>query len=251
MTLLDETGAWRILHAFTRDCLLRDPGSLRAVFAVGPLAGGYYQPVTSDLQVVLIAADSSRPTWGRCFAPGPALEVLNDRYRRAYHLSTESGASALLESELTPPYLNGQAVPLIARLKREGRLLWGNADLSGIPMPSSKDLRRAARQYESWWAAAYPSEEDVFRLDLPSTAGAIREHIFRYLWIERGEVEFRPDLQLQHFADPAGFAPGFDQAALRILSRYYAGSELSDFEQDLLRAWLVELRVTMNEHLKI
>jgi hypothetical protein len=249
MTILDETGAWRILHAFTRDCLLRDPGSLRAVFAVGPLAGGYYQPASSELQMVLIAADRSRPTWGRCFAPGPALEVLNDRYRRAYHLSQESGASALLESELTPPYLNGQAVPLIARLKSEGRLLWGNADLSSVPMPSSKDLRRAARQYESWWAAAYPSDDDVFALDLASTAGAIREHIFRYLWIERDEIEFRPSRQVQRFL--AVDAPGLDPAAARLLERYYGGDELSAFEVDLLHSWLIELRVAMNEFLKI
>jgi hypothetical protein len=249
MAILDETGAWRILHAFTRDCMLRDPGSLRAVYAVGPLAGGYYQAGSCDLQLVLIAADSSRPTWGRCFAPGPALEVLNERYRRTYHLSEESGASALLESELTPPYRNVQAVPLIARLKYEGRLLWGSDNLAELAMPTAKDERRAARQYERWWAQAYPGDEEVFQLDLPACVGAIREHIFRYLWIENDEIVFQPVRQLQRFqvTNP----PGLDITAVRLVERYLAGHDLSDFELDLLRGWLVELRAVMNAHLNL
>jgi hypothetical protein len=43
--------------------------------------------------------------------------------------------------------------------------------------------RHAARQYERWWAAAYPSDSEVFQLELAECVTAIREHIFRYLWI--------------------------------------------------------------------
>ena len=249
MLRIDEQGAWRIIHAFARDCLLREPGSLRAVYAVGPLAGGYYHAGSSDLQAVLIVADESRHTWGRCFAPGPALEVLNDQYRHAYDLTSDSGATALLESELIPPYLNTQAVPIIARLKCEAQLLWGSADLAQVPMPTAKDLRRAARQYESWWASVYPGEAEVFHLDLPTCVNAIREYIFRYLWIERSEIEFSPARQIERFA--AANPPGFDPTGLRLLEHSLTGQELSGFELDLLRAWLLNLRATMNRYLGI
>ena len=249
MPALDESSAWRILHAFTRDCLRHEPGSLRAVFAVGALPGGYYQPGNSELSIVLIAADSARPLWGRCFAPGPALEVLNDRYRHAYHLTGEAGGTVLLESELTPPYLNGLAVPVIARLKCEGRLLWGNADLLAVPMPTVKDLHHAAHLYERWWAAAYPSEADVFQIDLPACVAAIREHIFRYLWIHCEQIEFQPARQLARYQ--ASNPPSLDPAALRLTERYLAGQELSAFEADLLRAWLIDLREQMNAYLNI
>jgi hypothetical protein len=248
MQIVDEAFAWRVVHAFARDCLHQDPGGLRAIYAVGPLAGGYYHP-GSELSVVLIAADDARTSWGRCFAPGPVLAVLNERYRRTYQLSSDSGASVLLESELSPPYLNGQAVPLIARLKCESRLLWGNADLLAVPMPSGKDLRHAARQYERWWAAAYPSDSDVFQLDLAECVTAIREHIFRYLWIHCEQIEFQPSRQLADYQ--AANPPCSDPTALRLVERSLAGHDLSPFETDLLRAWLIELRQQMNAYLHI
>lgn len=249
MTDIDETSAWRILHAFTRDCLVRSPGSLRAVYAVGPLPGGYYQAGSADLPVVLIAADEARSIWGCCFTPGPALEVLNEHYHRAYHLGEESEASVLLDCELRPPYRNAQAVPVIARLKIEGRLLWGSAGLDAVPMPTPKDARHAARQYERWWESVYPDDEAVFAMPLPDCAAAVREQIFRYLWIERGQIEFQPLRQLEAFR--AANPPCLDPTAARLLERRLTGDELSSFEADLLRAWLIELRQKMNQILHI
>ena len=87
---------------------------------------------------VLIVKNEFQDIWGNSETPGKRLAALNRTYLHRYKIPKDFGPFPLGESELFPPYNPEiEILPLeIARLKIQGKLVYGSFNLEMVPMPS-------------------------------------------------------------------------------------------------------------------
>jgi hypothetical protein len=243
---IDEPTAWDILHCYVEDCLKIDSSSLLAVFAVGSLGGGYYRPGQSDIDAVLIVADGSEDVWGNSDTASPTLTALNRRYKEAYSIPKDFGAFPLQAKDLHPPYPEIDLfVEEIARLKLQGKCVYGAFDLSSVPMPTVEDYLHTASLFETW------SQKEFHPEHMSSTAcvNTICIHLSRFLRIKRGVIEFNKLALVQVYLahDP----PFVDNTILDIVNASLASHQLSEQDSLLLHDYALRLRVQMNTFLEL
>ena len=248
-TPISEPVAWEILDRYVQDCLQIDGDSLRAVYATGSLGGGYYRPGQSDIDAVLIVADGSQETWGNLEQGSERLSTLNKAYLERYRIPKDFGPFALQASELVPPYdpESDLIAVEIARLKVQGVSVYGTFNLDGVPMPTAKDLRRGARNFEAWLRDSFFPEHPISSLSGTACVNTILMHLGRCLRIERGVLEFNKRALVAAYLahDP----PFVDPTAFRLVEASLAGTHLTESQIEQLRRTVAKVRTQMNEYL--
>ena len=191
MTIIDEQPAWDILFRYVNDCLEIDSPSLLAIYATGSLPAGYYRPGQSDLDAVLLVQDGAEQLWGTSLEPSRKLQTLNRHYRDTYHIPKDFGPFPIRASELFPPHdPQKELVPEIARLKIQGRCVYGTFDLDVVPMPASVDVLASAQHFEEWWRDEFALSTSIEDLTPAACVNTILLHLRRFLWIKRDIIQF-------------------------------------------------------------
>lgn len=251
MKTISEATAWRILRCYVADLLKIDTVTLIAVYATGSLPGGYYRPGQSDIDAVLIVADGSEHVWGTDEVPSPALAALNRSYLARYRIPKDFGPFPLQQRELFPPYDpdNDVLALEIARLKVQGKRVYGCFDLDAVPMPTAEDFLAGARRFELWYRDSFAPATPSEALSPAACVNTILMHLGRFLQIKRGMLVFdkRKIVRAYLDSDP----PFADTRALRLVEAFLASPTVSDDEARQLRAFMIDLRDRMNEYLGI
>ena len=251
MSTIDEETAWDILHKYAKDCLKIDSSTLIALHATGSLPGGYYRPGQSDIDAALIAENGSEHIWGNSEEPGKSLQELNRCYLERYRIPKDFGPFPLQERELFPPY-NPKVDVLtleIARLKLQGKLVYGEFDLDVVPMPTAKDFLVGAQRFEEWWRDEFSKTTPLEVMSSTACVNTILMHLARFLRIKKGIIEFNKRKVVSTYLDNE---PPF------VNPEVFFGVEASLESQDpteegakLLRSYVGELRPKMNAYLGI
>lgn len=245
MALIDAETAWEILSRYVDDCLKIDSPSLLAVFAIGSLPAGYYRPGQSDIDAVLLVQDGAEKLWGSCVEPSSELKILNRSYRERYRIPKDFGPFPVSASELFPPYdPHKELVTEIARLKIQGRRVYGCFDLDVIPMPKGSDALADAQHFEEWWRDEFAPSMTTEGLSPTGCANTILLHVTRFLWIKRDVIEFDKRRILPRYLDSE--PPCVHPEAFSLVERSLAGMELSQRDEDALRAFALLVRTEMN-----
>jgi len=255
MAVIEEKTAWDILKSYAVECARIDSLSLVALFAIGSLPGGYYRPGQSDIDAVLIVADGSEAIWGASSslttdAPSNRLADLNKKYRQHYDIPKDFGPFPLQPHELLPPYDPNKELTLeIARLKLQGKLVYGAFSMQNIPMPAKKDFLADFKQFEEWWdndfAGKYPPE----RFSLTACSNTILAHLNRYLIIEKGIIQFDKRQIIPLCLANNGLL--LDKQQLDVVQKHLELKDVAEAELKELRQYAVDLRRNMNSLLKI
>jgi hypothetical protein len=250
VSLIDENAAWDILRAYARDCLKIDSASLLAIYAIGSLPAGYYRSGQSDIDALLIVQDGSESVWGSSMHPSKPLEEQNRRYRDTYGIPKDFGPFPIQESELFPPYdVQQELVPEIARLKLEGKPIYGAYDLDTFPLPTPDDYVRYVQHFEGWWRDEFSKSVPLEDLSPTACVNTILMHLRRFLWIKRGVIEFdkRQLVRCYLESDP----PFAENDMLFCVEQSLESEALSDTQTEQLRAYTGRLRSHMNAYLGI
>ena len=250
VAVIDEHAAWDILRAYARDCLAISSASLLAIYAIGSLPAGYYRPGQSDIDALLIVRDGSDGIWGSNMHPSKPLEDLNRRYQDAYGIPKDFGPFPVQESELYPPYdVEQELVPEIARLKLQGKPIYGAYDLDAVSLPTPDDVLRDAQHFEEWWRDEFSKSVLLENLSLMACVNSILMHLRRFLWIKRGVIEFDKRRLVRSYLenDP----PFADEDMLYCVEQSLESEAISDSQTELLRAYTGHLRSQMNAYLGI
>ena len=106
-------------------------------------------------------------------------------------------------SELSPPYLKSEAEDFeftveIARLKTQGKAVFGEIDLGEIPMPLNEDFIADALIMEKWFAKefGYPMFD---KLQITGCINTLLGYLRRYLMIEKCVFEFNKFLTIETY----------------------------------------------------
>lgn len=245
MAIIDERSAWRILGLYSGDCAEIDPGSLMAIYAIGSLPAGYYRPGQSDIDAVLIVRDASEAIWGNTDTPSDRLAALNGEYKRRYDIPKDFGPFPLQPRELYPPYDADKELTLeIARLKVQGKCVYGAFPLDDIPMPTREDYLRDFRHFEEYWDSDFSKNTPIERLSATQCVNTILMHLFRYLIIEKSITEF--DKRRIVPLCMASNAPFLSKSALDLVQRHLGDHETGEEETETLRQYVADLRYNMN-----
>jgi predicted nucleotidyltransferase len=251
MPAIDEVMAWEILDRYAGDCLRIDSNSLLAIYAIGSLAGGYYRPGQSDIDAVLIVKNGSEHIWGNSETPSTHLEGLNRKYLETYKIPKDFGPFPLLEGELFPPYNpDRHCLPLeIARLKLQGKCIYGNFDLGPVPMPTTEDFLRDAQHFEEWWQDEFSKNTPLKSMSPAACVNTIFMHLSRFLRIKKGVIEFDKQKLIEKYLENA--PPFTDDEAFRLVKASLDSRSLSAAENERLRQYTGKLRGQMNTYLGI
>lgn len=250
MAIMDERSAWRILGLYSGDCAEIDQDSLMAVYAVGSLPAGYYRPGQSDIDAVLIVRDGSEAIWGNTDTPSDRLAVLNGEYKRRYAIPKDFGPFPLQPRELYPPYDAGKELTLeIARLKVQGKCVYGAFPIDDIPMPTTEDYRRDFRHFEEYWDNDFSKKTPLEKMSAVQCVNTILMHLRRYLIVETGILDF--DKRRIVPLCMANNAPFLSKSALDLVQRHLGGHETGEEEMETLRQYVVDLRYNMNTFLNL
>ena len=189
---INEETAWNILQKYTKDCLEIDSFTLIVLYATGSLPGGYYRPDQSDIDAVLIIGNGSEHIWGNSEEPNKSLKELNRCYLERYKIPKDFGPFPLQERELFPPYNPKDDVLTleIARLKLQGKPVYGEFDLDAVPMPTAKDFLIGAQHFEAWWRDEFSKTTPLEVMSPTACVNTNLMHLSRFLRIKKGIIEF-------------------------------------------------------------
>jgi hypothetical protein len=247
MTVIDEEHAWGILLHYTGDCLKIDSDSLLAVYATGSLPGGYYRPGQSDIDAVLIVKDGAQNIWGDSETPSDRLAALNRTYLARYKIPKDFGPFPLGKSKLLPPYdPDDDLLPMeIARLKIQGKLVYGNFKLDKVPMPTSSDFLIGAKHFEAWWDQEFSVTTSLKSMSTTACINTILIHLSRFLIIERDIFEFNKRKIISSYL--ASKPPLVNQDVFSLAQAHLQGQALTGAEAEIIRRYTRKLRLAMNE----
>jgi hypothetical protein len=251
MPIIDEKAAWDILRQYVDDCLEIDTDTLVALYATGSLPGGYYRPGQSDIDAVLIVKNGSEPIWGTSEKPSERLATLNCHYLKRHKIPKDFGPFPLQERELFPPYDLGEDVLTseIARLKVQGKLVYGTFNLEAVPMPTARDFLAGAQRFEEWWRDAFLKTTPPEAMSPAACVNTILMHLGRFLRIKRGLFEFDKRRIVSAYLDHD--PPLTNGTAFRLVEEWLASGTLTEPDTDFLRRFVGELRADMNACLGI
>ena len=250
MSVISEKRASDILDLYVQDLLSIGSDSLLAVYAIGSLGGGYYRPGQSDIDAVLLFEDGSEHCWGTGNEPCEALKQLNKTYLETYEIPKDFGPISVQEGQLLPPYdPEDELVPEIARLKLQGKCVYGGFDLDAVPMPSASDYLRHVQHFEEWFRDRFLRSASFDTLSARGCVNTLLMHLHRFLWIKRGVVEFdkRKLATLYLAQDP----PLIDRRLLDLGERSLSGETLAEEIVPELRQRTERLRIRVNHCLGI
>ena len=143
---ISEARAWEIAREFASEATSQDVNRyILGIFMIGSLAAKQYHPGRSDIDTVIVARNSISDEFRAM------LREMRASFQSKYGIPKGFGGIILREQDLKPPYdPEKELVPEIYRLLHQGRLIWGEYDLSGVPMPSRDDFRAYAKVFYTW-----------------------------------------------------------------------------------------------------
>lgn len=249
--MIDEKTAWDILRKYTKDCLEIDSSTLIAVYATGSLPGGYYRPGQSDLDAVLIIENGSQQFWGNSEKPSKSLEELNRIYLERYKIPKDFGPFPLQERELFPPYNPDVDILTleIARLKLQGKPVYGQFNLDAVPMPTAEDFLVGIQRFEEWWRNEFSNTTPVEAMSPAACVNTILMHLRRFLQIKRGVIEFDKRKVMSTYLENE--PPFINNEAFRLVMASITSQTLTEADTELLKRYVGELHSKMNAHLGI
>jgi len=251
MATISEETAWCILEKYTNECLQIDSATLIALYATGSLPGGYYRPGQSDIDAVLIVKNGSEQIWGSSEEPGEPLEELNRCYLEKFSIPKDFSPFPLQERELLPPYdpKNDVLTEEIARLKLQGKPVYGLFDLDAVPMPTPNDFLVGAQRFEEWWRDEFSKSTPPEAMSPTACVNTVLMHLSRFLRIKRGIIELNKRKMVSEYLDNE--PPFVNREALRLIGTFLKGQSHIEAEIELLRGFTSELRRQMNAYLGI
>ena len=146
--ILTEAAIWPLLERVA-ECIqnARLPG-FRAFFVIGSLAGGYYKPGQSDVDLLALFA-GSRPSENKIKRQAKLLESLVEEMPANLDIDILLRyESDLAVSPTTGLYAHAD---LVARLLTQSRLLAGAYNLSSLKMPGPRDFQAEFPSQLRWW----------------------------------------------------------------------------------------------------
>jgi predicted nucleotidyltransferase len=185
--VISEKKALRIVHEFINEITKIKKEEYLAVYLVGSLGGGYYRPGQSDIDTLIIVKDESTVTQIQ-------LDEIAEIYCQKYNIPKGFGSIMVYEHELFPPYEKSVSEDFeftveIARLKTQGKLIFGTYDVNNIPMPNREYLIRDAIIMEKWFDKEY-GHSMFNKLGITGSINCILGTMRRYLMIEKNIFEF-------------------------------------------------------------
>lgn len=250
MAVIDEKTAWKILKRCAEDCIQIDSSSLLAIYAIGSLPGGYYRPGQSDIDAILIVKDNSQIIWGDSEEPSESLEKINQKYMDKYKIPKDFGPFPIQESELFPPYIPSKELTTeIARLKLQGKCVYGNFPLKTVPMPTSEDFLKDAQHFEEWWREEF--EKTTSWEDMSATAciNTILIHLGRFLRIKKRIIEFNKHKLVEMYLESK--PPFVNNEILQLVERFLISEKISKEDNEHIIHYTKMLRKQMNTYLGI
>jgi len=194
-SVISEAKAIEIVNDFLDEIRREDSGIL-ALYLIGSLGGGYYRPGQSDIDTVIIIRDDAVITQAR-------MDEIAKRYWKAYEIPKGFGSVMIRLSELLPPYVRSETDEFeftveIARLKTQGKAVFGGIDLNDIQMPSKEDFIKDAIIMEKWFAKEF-GDPMFDKLQITGCVNTILGCLRRYLMIEKGIFEFNKFLTIDTY----------------------------------------------------
>lgn len=153
--MISKDRAWEIAGEFCELARQEDlEDSILGIFVIGSLGADEYIPGRSDIDTALVTRDFvSRDLRDR-------LRAIRTELVKAYGIPKDFGGIILPETDLFPPYdPEKELVPEIYRLLKQGKCIWGNFDLSTVPLPARSDFRAWARVFHTWLRSDRPDAE--------------------------------------------------------------------------------------------
>ena len=183
---ISETKAMEIVGEFLDEIRRKDKGIL-ALYFIGSLGGGYYRPGQSDIDTVIIVSDDAAITQAR-------TDEIAKKYWKSYDIPKGFGSIMIRLSEFSPPYTKSETEEFeftveIARLKTQGKAIFGGINLNDIQMPSREDFIKDALIMEKWFAKEF-GDPMFDKLQITGCVNTILGYLRRYMMIEKSVFEF-------------------------------------------------------------
>jgi hypothetical protein len=153
---LSEPAVWTLLEKVAERIQKADLPGFKAFFAIGSLAGGYYLPGQSDVDLLVLFA-GSRPVEGEYKKQAKVLESLIGKVPGNLTIDI----LPRYESDLLIDPNTGLCLhpDLVARLLTQSRLLAGTNDLSSLKMPGPRDFQAEFPSQLNWWQLNHGPQE--------------------------------------------------------------------------------------------
>ena len=225
---LSEAAVWTLLEGISERVRKAELPGFRALFVIGSLAGGYFKPGQSDVDLLALLA-------------GSRLEK-SDYQKQAERLEALLGKLPQgLEVDILPRYESDLATSpqtglylrpdLVARLLVQSRLLAGHYDLSHLRMPDARDFQADFPAQLRWWQANHGAPEDC---DAPLQAKYLLLVLRTWLAVLRNQLIYNKTELIAAYrkTSPTHALP---QALHRLLVEYLQASPIhSGYEKELL-----------------
>jgi predicted nucleotidyltransferase len=185
--VISEKRALKIAHEFIDEITKINKDDFLAVYLIGSLGGGYYRPGQSDIDTLILVKDES-------VVIQMQLNEIAEKFHQKYKIPKGFGSIMVYEHELFPPYEKSNSEDFeftveIARLKIQGKLIFGTYDANIIPMPNREYFIRDALIMEKWFDKEY-GYPMFNKLGITGSINCILGTIRRYLVIEKNIFEF-------------------------------------------------------------
>jgi predicted nucleotidyltransferase len=185
--VISEKDALKIVYKFIDEITKINKEDFLAVYLIGSLGGGYYRPGQSDIDTLILVKDESTVTQIQ-------LDKIAEKYCQKYNIPKGFGSIMVYEHELFPPYEKSISEDFeftveIARLKIQGKLIFGTYDLNNISMPNREYLIRDALIMEKWFDKEY-GHPMFNKLGITGSINCILSTMRRCLMIEKKIFEF-------------------------------------------------------------
>ena len=242
--MISEDDAHQIVDRFLHELLEIDNRSIKALYIVGSLGGGYYRPGQSDIDTILILDSEIESKWGTFDKSSALLSSITKRYKKHYGIPKGFGAVAIAESELYPPYAESDDKSdvfafEIARLKVQGKLRYGDYDLDSVPMPQKDILIRTALNFNDWFEKVFLVERPLEDLTLTESVNCLLGNIQGLLCVDSGIIEFNKFVLLEKAIEE--YSTDTDERLYRSVLSYLHGED-SPPEIARITAKMEELR---------
>jgi hypothetical protein len=137
----------------------------------------------------------------------------------------------------------------IARLKLQGKCVYGSFDLESVPMPTPQDFLRDAQRFEEWWRDEFSKEHPLETMSPAACVNTILMHLGRFLRIKRDVIEFNKRRLIRKYLE--NNPPFVNDNMFRLVEDFLNFHSLSEAENEQLKQYTRWLRTQMNNHLGI
>lgn len=242
--VISQRKALDIVQEFLTEILAEEKGIL-ALYVIGSLGGGYYRPGQSDIDTVIIVRDDAAISQAH-------MDEIAEKYQQRYSVPKGFGSIMMRENELLPPYTKSEIEEFeftveIARLKTQGKAIYGFVNTDDIRMPSKEDFIKDARIMEHWFDKefGYPMFD---KLQITGCINCILGILRRYLIIEKGIFEFNKFKTIDTYMQ---YTPPMVNEKMFEFIVKKLNFQVDGDQEDLLmlRAFAVDLRDYFNQRL--